>query len=96
MGFSEQEANHFGRFLCSALETVRGWYKDAQLFEKVIGIIYISNLGCFWVEIDFHSEFDLIKLTSVLPHLLFNAGMCDTSRFPDPIQECRCSELQSI
>lgn len=92
MGFSEQEANHFGRFLCSALETVRGWYKDAQLFEKVIGIIYLSN---YHVS-NFHSEFDLIKLTSVLPHLLFNAGMCDTSRFPDPIQECRCSELQSI
>jgi THO complex subunit 2 len=31
---TENEANHYGRFLCSVLETVMRWHRDRSLFEK--------------------------------------------------------------
>ena len=31
---TENEASHYGRFLCSVLETVMRWHRDRSLFEK--------------------------------------------------------------
>ncbi|XP_074593972.1 THO complex subunit 2-like protein [Brevipalpus obovatus] len=31
---TEKEANHYGRFLCSLIETVSRWHKDKETFER--------------------------------------------------------------
>lgn len=36
---TENEAIHYGRFLCALLETVMKWHKDKAIFDKVKHIL---------------------------------------------------------
>ena len=39
---TENEANHYGRFLCALQETVMRWHKDKNVFEKVSTSCFIK------------------------------------------------------
>lgn len=40
---TENEANRYGRFLCSMLETVMRWHSKKEIFDEVNHSLHLSN-----------------------------------------------------
>lgn len=40
---TENEANHYGRFLCAILQILMRWHKDIKFFELVIFLLMIKQ-----------------------------------------------------
>lgn len=47
---TENEAHRYGRFLCSALETVMRWHSSPATYEKVLVMIIFLILDVWYKE----------------------------------------------